>query len=69
MEVVKMTKNELRIRKLVNFFKYNNFSIKWISSSSVRMDRIKGNRWEIVYIPVSPLCRPYSEIHFLNKAS
>lgn len=64
-----MTKNELRIKNLVKFFKDNHFNIKWISSSSVRMDRIKGNKWEIVYIPVSPLCRPYSEIHFLNKAS
>lgn len=64
-----MTKNELRIRKLVKFFKDNNFSVKWINGSSVRMDRVKNNKLEIVYIPVSPLCRPYSEIHFLNRAS
>lgn len=64
-----MSKNELRIKNLVKFFKDNNFNIKWINSNSVRMDRIKGDKWEIVYIPVSPLCHSYSEIHFLNKAS
>ena len=62
------TENKMRLEKLVKFFKENNFNIVWMNGSSIRMDRTKNNRLEVVYIPVSPFCRMYSDIHFLNNA-
>ena len=59
-----MNKNEKRLQTLVDFFKYNGFTVTWCNSSSIRMDRQLKNKLEIVYIPLSPLCRVYNEIHY-----
>ena len=67
-EKTRVTRNN--IAAIIRFYFDNGFREKWTNNYYVKMDRIKNNKLEVIYIPTNYLnYKQYvtSEIHIINK--